>query len=173
MLQLVLFRGLQGLGAGGLMTLAQTTIAYVVPPRERGRYQGIFGAVFAACSVAGPLIGGIITDVLSWHWIFYVNVPVGAAALALILIGLKKPKERKPHRIDFLGAALLAGGTTTLLLMLSWGGTVYGWSSPVIIALGVASLVLFTLLFFQEQKPASRSSRPACSATAPSAAPAA
>ena len=84
MLQLIVFRGVQGLGAGGLMTLAQTTIADLIPPRERGRYQGIFGAVFAACSVAGPLLGGLITDALSWRWVFYVNLPVGAAALALI-----------------------------------------------------------------------------------------
>ena len=152
--QLILFRAVQGLGAGGLMTLAQTTIGDLIPPRERGRYQGIFGAVFAACSVAGPLLGGIITDSLSWRWIFYVNLPVGAAALALIAIGLKHPNARSEHRIDYTGAALLSAATVTLLLFLSWGGTAYPWSSPVMLALAVGATVLFGLTTLQEHRAA-------------------
>src|ERR1700761_2892569 len=98
MFQLILFRALQGLGAGGLITLAQTTVGDLIVPRERGRYQGLFGAVFASCSVAGPLLGGFITDYLSWRWIFYVNLPVGAAALFLIAIGLRHHAPSVRHR---------------------------------------------------------------------------
>ena len=101
---LILFRGLQGLGAGGLMVLAQTAIADLVPPRQRGRYQGLFTGVFALCSVTGPVLGGVITDALSWRWIFYVNLPVGMVALSLILVAL--PRSERPqiaHRIDYLG----------------------------------------------------------------------
>ena len=152
MLQLILFRALQGLGAGGLMTLAQTTIGDLIPPRERGRYQGIFGAVFAACSVAGPLLGGVITDALSWRWIFYVNLPVGAAALALIAVGLKHPNVRATHRIDYTGAALLTAATVCLLLCLSWGGTAYPWLSPVILGLLAAAVVLTGLTVWQERR---------------------
>ena len=152
MLQLILFRALQGLGAGGLMTLAQTTIGDLIPPRERGRYQGIFGAVFAACSVAGPLLGGVITDSLSWRWIFYVNLPVGAAALALIAIGLKHPNKPAVHRIDYTGAFLLSAATVCLLLWLSWGGTAYPWSSPVILGLIAATVVLIGLTIAQERR---------------------
>src|SRR6201996_2536668 len=100
--QLIAFRALQGLGAGGLITLAQTTVGDLIAPRERGRYQGLFGAVFAACSVAGPLLGGVITDALSWRWIFYVNLPVGIAALALIAIALRPHQRTVKHRIDYL-----------------------------------------------------------------------
>ena len=113
MLELISFRALQGLGAGGLLTLAQTTIGDLIAPRERGRYQGLFGAVFAACSVAGPLLGGVITDLLSWRWIFYVNLPVGAAALFLISIGLRRPTRAVSHRIDYTGASLLSAGFCT------------------------------------------------------------
>ena len=100
MFQLILFRAVQGLGAGGLITLAQTTVGDLIVPRERGKYQGLFGAVFATCSVAGPLLGGFITDFLSWRWIFYVNLPVGAAALFLIAIGLRTHCNKVRHRID-------------------------------------------------------------------------
>jgi EmrB/QacA subfamily drug resistance transporter len=150
MVQLILFRGVQGLGAGGLMTLAQTTIGDLIPPRERGRYQGLFGAVFAACSVAGPLLGGIITDALSWRWIFYVNLPVGAAALALIAVGLRQPGPRTAHRIDYTGAVLLSGGTVCLLLFLSWGGAVYPRMSPMVLGIAVAATLLFGLMIFME-----------------------
>jgi len=152
MIQLIVFRAVQGLGAGGLMTLAQTTIGDLIPPRERGRYQGIFGGVFAACSVAGPLLGGVITDSLSWRWIFYVNLPVGAAALALIAIGLKHPNKRATHQIDYTGAALLSAATVTLLLFLSWGGTAYAWGSPVILGLIAVTVVLIGLTLAQERR---------------------
>src|SRR5271165_1017007 len=106
MTQLVLYRGLQGLGAGGLITLSQTTMADLIAPRERGKYQGLFVAVFAICSVAGPLLGGFITQLWSWRWIFYVNVPIGALAFLLILVGLRRRHHVVNHRIDYLGALL-------------------------------------------------------------------
>jgi EmrB/QacA subfamily drug resistance transporter len=148
MTELIVFRGLQGLGAGGLIVLSQTVVADLVSPRDRGRYQGLFAAVFAGCSVAGPLLGGLITDVLSWRWIFYINLPVGAAAVVLISVGLKQHARRVMRRVDFLGAALLSIATCCALLALSWGGTSYAWSSPMILGLGAAALValaLFTL----------------------------
>ncbi len=154
MFQLIAFRAVQGLGAGGLITLAQTTVGDLIAPRERGRYQGLFGAVFAACSVAGPLLGGIITDTLSWRWIFYVNLPVGAAALALIAIGLKKHVRSVRHRIDYLGAGLLTGATVSLLLLLSWGGTAYPWFSTVIVTLAGGATFFSTLLIRQERRAA-------------------
>jgi EmrB/QacA subfamily drug resistance transporter len=149
---LILFRGLQGLGAGGLMVLAQTAIADLVPPRQRGRYQGLFSGVFALCSVTGPVLGGVITDALSWRWIFYVNLPVGMVALSLILIGL--PRTERPrvvHRIDYPGAVLLTLMTAALLLLLSWGGTVAAWSSPTIVGLGLGAAALFVLLLARER----------------------
>jgi EmrB/QacA subfamily drug resistance transporter len=152
MFQLILFRALQGLGAGGLVTLAQTTVGDLIVPRERGKYQGLFGAVFAACSVAGPLLGGIITDVLNWRWIFYVNLPVGAAALALIAIGLKHPSRHVEHRIDYTGAGLLTCATVSLLLFLSWGGSVYPWLSGVILGLAAATALFYGLLLAQERR---------------------
>ncbi|MCE0496982.1 MAG: MFS transporter [Methylacidiphilales bacterium] len=154
MLQLILFRAVQGLGAGGLITLAQTTVSDLIAPRERGRYQGLFGAVFAACSVAGPLLGGFITDALSWRWIFYVNLPVGAAALALIAIGLRRHCQTVTHRIDYAGAVLLTCGTVCLLLFLSWGGAVYPWLSPVMLALAFAAPLFYGLLVREERRAA-------------------
>lgn len=154
MTQLIVFRGIQGLGAGGLITLAQTTIADLVAPRERGRYQGLFGAVFALSSVAGPLLGGFITDWLSWRWIFYVNLPVGALALALIVFGFRRPQKCVSHSIDYPGVLFLSAGTTTLLLLLTWGGVTYPWSSPVILSLSVAFVLFFLLLVRQERRAA-------------------
>lgn len=154
MLQLIMFRGIQGLGAGGLMTLAQTTIADLIPPRERGRYQGIFGAVFAACSVAGPLLGGVITDALSWRWVFYVNLPVGVAALALIWVGLKPRQQEKRPMIDYLGASLLTAATSSILLVLSWGGSLYPWYSQTILGLSATAVFLVLALVWQENRAA-------------------
>lgn len=152
MTQLVLFRGIQGLGAGGLMTLAQTTISDLVAPRERGRYQGLFGAVFAFSSIAGPLLGGFITDALSWRWIFYVNVPVGALALLLIAFGFRRPHRKVAHSVDYAGVVLMSAGTTSLLLVLTWGGSIYPWSSPLILGLAAVSAILFVLLVLQERR---------------------
>ena len=154
MIQLIIFRALQGLGAGGLITLAQTTVGDLIAPRERGKYQGLFGAVFAACSVAGPLLGGIITDALSWRWIFYVNLPVGAAALFLIAIALRHYQPAVRHQIDYAGAVLLTGGTACLLLFLSWGGTVYPWLSPVPLILVTSALLFYGWLAAQERRAA-------------------
>ena len=152
MVQLVIFRGIQGLGAGGLITLAQTTIADLVAPRDRGRYQGLFGAVFAFSSVAGPLLGGFITDALSWRWIFYVNVPIGIAALALIVFGFKRPHRAVSHRVDYAAVTLLTSATVSLLLVLSWGGVQFPWSSPIIIGLAVAAAALTTVLISVERR---------------------
>jgi EmrB/QacA subfamily drug resistance transporter len=148
---LIGFRAVQGLGAGGLIVLAQTVIGDLVSPRERGRYQGLFAAVFAACSVAGPLLGGFITEYASWRWIFYVNLPVGGAALACIAIGLRPRPPGAAPRLDLLGAVLLIAGTCSLLLMLSWGGNAYAWSSPAVIGLAVAAIGSFGLLAVVEQ----------------------
>jgi EmrB/QacA subfamily drug resistance transporter len=151
MTQLVIFRGIQGIGAGGLMTLAMTTIADLVAPRERGRYQGMFGAVFAFSSIAGPLLGGFITDALSWRWIFYVNVPIGVPALALILFGLHRPHHKVSHSIDYAGVTYLTIGTVALLLVLTLGGVQFAWSSPLIIGLTAAAVALALLLMYTER----------------------
>jgi EmrB/QacA subfamily drug resistance transporter len=151
MTQLILFRAVQGLGAGGLITLAQTTIADLVPPRERGRYQGLFGAVFGFSSIAGPLLGGFITDALSWRWIFYINLPVGFLALGLMVFGFHRPHRTVTHAIDYAGALLLSAATICMLLVLTWGGVQYGWTSPVIAGLSLAVCLLVALLVHVER----------------------
>ena len=150
MLQLVLFRGIQGLGAGGIITMSQAVIGDIVAPRERGRYQGYIGSVFAVSSVAGPLIGGFFTDHLTWRWVFYVNVPVGIAALVVTSAVLRLPFRRFQHRVDYRGAALMVLGISALLLLTSWGGVEYAWESPTIIGLGVAGVLLLSMFIFQE-----------------------
>ncbi len=152
MTQLVVFRGIQGLGAGGLMVLAQTAIADLVAPRDRGRYQGLFGAVFAFASVAGPLLGGFITSALSWRWIFYVNIPIGIPALALIAFGFRRPHHAVAHRVDYLAVTLLTSATVALLLVLSWGGVQFPWTSPVILSLAAAAAVLTVLVIAVERR---------------------
>ena len=142
MLQLVLCRGLQGAGAGGLLAMAFAVVGDIVSPRERGRYTGYLGAVFAFASVAGPLLGGFIVDHASWRWVFLINLPVGAIALAVTSSVLKLPVVRRPHRIDVEGAALLVAGGTCLLLALVWGGTEYPWGSRVIVSLALAGVAL-------------------------------
>jgi EmrB/QacA subfamily drug resistance transporter len=154
MTQLIVFRGIQGLGAGGLMTLAMTTVADLVPPRERGRYQGYFGSVFAFSSIAGPLLGGFITDALSWRWIFFVNLPIGALALAFFIFGFHRPHYVVAHRIDYAGAALLTAATVALLLVLTWGGVQYAWSSLLIMGLAASVIVLVALLVRTERRSA-------------------
>ncbi|MFE9673076.1 DHA2 family efflux MFS transporter permease subunit [Streptomyces sp. NPDC006259] len=140
--QLIGFRALQGLGGGGLMVLSMAIVGDIVPPRERGRYQGLFGAVFGATSVLGPLLGGLFTEHLSWRWVFYVNLPIGVVALAVIAAVLRIPRKSTKHVIDYLGTLLIASVATCLVLVASLGGTTWGWGSPQIIGLAVLGVVL-------------------------------
>ena len=137
MTELIAFRALQGLGGGGLMVSAQAAIGDVVPPSERGRYQGLFGAVFGVSAVAGPLIGGFLTTHLSWRWIFYVNLPLGIAALAVLAVTLPSKSEQRHHRIDYAGTVLLAAGLSAIVLLTTLGGNTYDWGSPQVVLLGV------------------------------------
>jgi EmrB/QacA subfamily drug resistance transporter len=149
MTQLVVFRAVQGIGAGGLFPLSLAVIGNIVPPRDRGRWQGLIGAVFAAASIVGPAIGGFIVDNTTWRWVFFVNLPVGGLALAVIIVTMPRRAVQTRHTIDWLGAGLLAAGTASLLLGLVWGGRQYAWSSGhVVVALAAAAalLVLFAVV---------------------------
>ncbi|MER7046690.1 MDR family MFS transporter [Streptomyces jumonjinensis] len=152
--QLIGFRALQGLGGGGLMVLSMAIVGDIVPPRERGRYQGLFGGVFGASSVLGPLLGGFFTDNLSWRWVFYINLPIGVVALIVIAAVLHIPVRSTPHRIDYLGTFLIASVATCLVLVASLGGTTWAWSSAQIIGLAVLGMVLLALFILVERRAA-------------------
>ncbi|WP_112662446.1 MDR family MFS transporter [Microvirga flavescens] len=146
MLALVAARALQGLGGGGLIALAQTIVADLVPPKERGRYQMYFASVFMTASLAGPVLGGVFAEHLHWSMIFWINLPLGLVAFVIAYHGLKKlPRHDRPHRLDLLGAGLLVTATVSLLLALSWGGLRFAWSSVEILSLVAASIVLWLL----------------------------
>jgi EmrB/QacA subfamily drug resistance transporter len=152
--ELILFRALQGLGGGGLMVGAMAAIGDVVPPRDRGRYQGMFGAVFGLASVIGPLLGGLFTTSLTWRAIFYVNLPIGVLAFGALAKTLPSRSDYEHHRIDYLGAATLAAALSAIVLVCTLGGTSYGWGSPVIIGLGALSIVLVATFVLIERRAA-------------------
>jgi EmrB/QacA subfamily drug resistance transporter len=151
MTELIAFRAVQGLGGGGLMVGAQAIVGDVVSPRQRGRYQGLFGAVFGMASVIGPLLGGVFVEQLSWHWIFYINIPIGVVALAVIAMQVPGGLGRVHHVIDYLGTAVLMLSVTCLVLFTSLGGTTYPWGSPTIVGFGVAGAVLLGIFAVVER----------------------
>jgi EmrB/QacA subfamily drug resistance transporter len=154
MTELIVFRAIQGLGGGGLMVSAQASIGDVVAPSQRGRYSGLFGAVFGVSSVAGPLIGGFLTTHVSWRAIFYVNLPLGLLALVVLAVTLPSAGERRKHRIDYAGTLLLALGLSALILATTLGGNTYAWASPEIVAMGVVCVLSLVALGFVEQRAA-------------------
>jgi EmrB/QacA subfamily drug resistance transporter len=151
MTQLIVFRALQGLGAGGLIVLTQAVVGDIVSPRERGKYQGIFGGVFGLASVAGPLLGGFIVEQASWHWVFYVNLPIGLVALVVLAITLPATQGAAKPVIDYLGAGLLAGGLSAIVLVTSLGGTTWAWASTEAFVAGAIGLVALVLFWFAER----------------------
>ncbi len=152
MIQLIAFRGLPGLGAGGLMALAMAIIGDILSPRQRGRYQGYMVGVFSLASLAGPAIGGFFTENLSWRWCFYVNLPIGIVALVVTGAVLNLPFRRIQHRIDYAGAALLVAAVAALLLVTVWGGTSYPWGSIEIVSLILAAGMLLLLFVWRESR---------------------
>lgn len=153
MSELIAFRAIQGIGGGGIMATAQAMIGDIVTPRERGKYQGYLGSVFALSSVAGPLLGGLFVDHLSWRWAFYVNIPLGIAALVMTARALGKVKSTTQQRsIDVLGAVLMITSVTCLLLVTTWGGGDYGWTSATILGLGAAGMLVGALFIVQERR---------------------
>ena len=152
MIELIAFRAVQGLGGGGLLVGAQSLIGDIVSPRDRGRYVGLFGAVFGVATVLGPLLGGLFTQYLSWRWVFYINVPIGIVALVVTAIALPKRVPTGSRTIDYLGAVVLSAAATCLVLFTSLGGTSFLWTSGTIIALGVGGLILTALFLLVERR---------------------
>ena len=150
--ELVFFRGLQGLGGGGLMSLSFATIGDIVSPRQRGKYQGYFGAVFGTSSVLGPLLGGFFTEHLSWRWIFYINIPIGILAMIALAARLHLPAKQDRYRFDWLGAVLISLSAVSIIMALTWGGNTYAWSSSQIIGLFVVGLLSAVGLILWERK---------------------
>jgi EmrB/QacA subfamily drug resistance transporter len=152
MWQLILFRALQGVGAGGLMTLSQTVIGDMVSPQQRGRYQGLFTGAFAVSSVTGPFLGGVLTSALSWRWVFLVNLPIGLLAFGLIMLSLPVGRRETKPQIDYPGAALLSVATAGFLLLFNSLGTSLPWTSPLTFLLFGLTATLFTLFIRQERR---------------------
>ena len=149
MTQLIAFRALQGLGAGGLLPLSQAAIADLFSPRERGRYQGYIGSVWATAAVAGPLLGGTLTDTVSWRWIFWINLPLAAFALVVVMRTMRPGGRTREHQIDWLGAGVLSVGVSAILLACAWAGTDFAWTSPQVLAafaIGALSIVVFLVV---------------------------
>ncbi|MBP2472210.1 EmrB/QacA subfamily drug resistance transporter [Crossiella equi] len=151
---LVVARTVQGIGGGGLFVLSQAIIADVVPPRERGRYMSFLGVVFGVASVAGPFLGGIVTDAASWRWCFFVNLPIGALTIFFVTAFLKPGATGRAFKLDWAGTALLALGSTGIVLVSSWGGTRYPWTSPVVLGLAAGVVVCAVLFVLAERRAA-------------------
>ena len=151
---LIIARAVQGLGGGGLMVVAMTVVADVIPPRQRGKIQGIFGAVFGVATVVGPLLGGVIVEHLSWRWIFLINLPLGILALVVIGIALKPKPERVKHNIDYLGFVLLTSALSSFVLATSLGGNTFPWMSVPIIGLVILSIASLATFIWVEAKAA-------------------
>src|SRR5947209_12061388 len=152
MTQLILYRGIQGLGAGAMMPIAMAIIGDVFPPAERGKWQGLIVAVFGLSSIVGPTLGGWITDNWGWRWVFYVNMPVGAIAILTAGFVLPKAIRYVKHKIDYLGAITLVAGAFPLLLGFSWAGTQYDWNSWQVILMFVIAVVMLTIFFWLEMR---------------------